>query len=102
MARGQPAKHCYATRSNAQAGDAFHSPTSTMALELVYKSFHEDGIRRASYLEDQLLKSVSNDAFPTGYRFGIGHATRPPNVSRAMCLATQRGAGISPCCIFSL
>ena len=61
-----------------------------MLMELVYKSFHEDGIRRTFVLEAQMLEAIRHQRYPTDYEFGIGHAIKPLSVTRMAKLALDR------------
>ena len=63
-------------------------------IELIYKSFHEDGISHGYDLERIIHYDAVTNAgtpLPADYIFGIGHAIRPPRLKRILQILISRG-----------
>ena len=60
-------------------------------LEVIYKSFHEDGIQKSYYLEEVIQKS-SDASFqlPEDYQFGIGHTIALPRPGKLLRILFNR------------
>jgi hypothetical protein len=60
-------------------------------FELIYKSFHEDCIRKGYELEKLLLQSLDTKSeLPSDYQFGIGHAIRVPRFKGLVSILFNR------------
>ena len=52
-----------------------------MFIELIYKGFHESGIKHSFYLENQIQSYVKDKDIDDKYIFGLGHAITPPDIT---------------------
>ncbi len=61
-------------------------------FELIYKSFHEDCIKKSHELEELIQKSLDTKSeLPSDYQFGIGHAILVPRFKRLLSILLNRG-----------
>lgn len=62
-------------------------------IELIYKSFHENGISHSHDLEEIIHYDAVHSGgapLPRGYQFGIGHAIQAPTLKRLLKILTNR------------
>lgn len=59
-------------------------------LELFYKCFHEDGLRKGYLMEELLSSDPPDEEVTKMYTFGLGHAIKLPSVKAIVRIVVSR------------
>jgi uncharacterized membrane protein len=59
-------------------------------LELFYKCFHEDALRKSYLMEELIYSDPEDEKLRETYTFGIGHAVELPNIKKVLRIVFSR------------